>query len=107
MKDNLDPNEKIIEEEAGSYKKVSDQKKKEVESIIEKSSKKKTITLRLNANDLERIRFIATNEGMPYQTLISSVLHKYINNRLIDKNDILKVSEIMEYNNFNKTKPIE
>ena len=106
MKDNLDPNEKIIEEEAGSYKKVSDQKRKEVELIIEKSSKKKTITLRLNANDLERIRFIAADEGMPYQTLISSVLHKYINNRLIDKNDILKVSEIMEYNNFNKTKTV-
>ena len=96
MKDNLDSNEKIIEEEAGSYKIISDQKKKKIESIIEKSSKKKTVTLRLNANDLERIRVIATDEGMPYQTLISSILHKYINNRFVDKNDILKVSEIME-----------
>lgn len=106
MKDNLDSNEKIIEEEAGSYKIISDQKKKKIESIIEKSSKKKTITLRLNANDLERIRVIATDEGMPYQTLISSILHKYINNRFVDKNDILKVSEIMEYNSFNKTKTV-
>jgi len=106
VKDNLDSNEKIIEKEAGSYKIISDQKKKKIESIIEKSSKKKTITLRLNANDLERIRVIATDEGMPYQTLISSILHKYINNRFVDKNDILKVSEIMEYNNFNKTKTV-
>jgi len=106
VKDNLDSNEKIIEEEAGSYKIISDQKKKKIESIIEKSSKKKTITLRLNANDLERIRVIATDEGMPYQTLISSILHKYINNRFVDKNDILKVSEIMEYNSFNKTKTV-
>ena len=30
--------------------------------------------------------------------------HKYVNNRLVDKNDILKVSEIMEFNSFNKEK---
>jgi len=47
---------------------------------------------------------MAASEGMPYQTLISSVLHKYINNRLVDKNDILKVSEIMEFNSFSKRK---
>jgi len=69
-----------------------------------KSSVKKTVTLRLNVNDLERIRMMAASEGMPYQTLISSVLHKYINNRLVDKNDILKVSEIMEFNSFGKRK---
>jgi hypothetical protein len=48
---------------------------------------------------------IAASEGMPYQTLISSILHKYINNRLVDKNDILKVSEIMEFNSFNREEP--
>ncbi|MHB1275643.1 MAG: CopG family antitoxin, partial [Candidatus Humimicrobiaceae bacterium] len=46
-----------------------------------KSSNKKVITLRLNNNDLEQIKSIAANEGIPYQTLISSVLHKYINHR--------------------------
>jgi predicted DNA binding CopG/RHH family protein len=95
MKNELDSTEKIIEEEALGYSKVSDLKKKKIESIIEKSSKKKVITLRLNENDLERIKSIARNEGIPYQTLISSILHKYINNRLIDKNEIFKVSEMI------------
>ncbi len=104
MKEYLEENEKIIEEEAGSYKKVQGKRRKEIESIIDKSSVKKTVTLRLNVNDLERIRMMAASEGMPYQTLISSVLHKYINNRLVDKNDILKVSEIMEFNSFSKRK---
>ena len=104
MKDYLNENEEIIEEEAGSYKKVPDKKRKKIESIIDKNSGKKTITIRLNVNDLERIRVMAASEGMPYQTLISSILHKYINNRLVDKNDILKVSEIMEFNSFNKKK---
>ena len=96
MKNKLDPSEKIIEEEASSYKKVSEVEKKKIESIIEKSSKKKIITLRLNENDLERIKSIAENEGIPYQTLISSIMHKYVNNRLVDKNEILKVSELID-----------
>ncbi len=95
MKNELDSTEKRIEEEALGYSKVSDLKKKKIESIIEKSSKKKVITLRLNENDLERIKSIAENEGIPYQTLISSILHKYINNRLVDKNEIFKVSEMI------------
>ncbi len=100
MKNKLDPSEKIIEEEALNYKKVSDLKKKKIESIIVKSSKKKVITLRLNENDLERIKSIAGSEGIPYQTLISSVMHKYVKNRLVDKNEIFKVSELINTNGW-------
>lgn len=100
MKHKLDSNEKKIEEEASSYKEVSEVEKKKIESIIEKSSKKKIVTLRLNENDLEQIKSIARNEGIPYQTLISSILHKYINNRLVDKNEILKVSELIDTNKW-------
>ncbi len=100
MKNELDHTEKIIEEEASSYKKVSEVEKKKIESIIEKSSKKKVITLRLNENDLEGIKSIAESEGIPYQTLISSILHKYVNNRLVDKNEILKVSELIDTNRW-------
>ena len=100
MKNELDSTEKIIEDQATSYKKVSDLEKKKIESIIEKSSKKKVITLRLNKNDLEEIKSIAESEGIPYQTLISSILHKYINNRLVDKNEILKVSELIDTNRW-------
>jgi len=57
-------------------------------------------TLLLNKNDLEEIKSIAESEGIPYQTLISSILHKYINNRLVDKNEILKVSELIDVNRW-------
>ena len=59
-----------------------------------KSSKKKVITLRLNDDDLVQIKTIAINEGIPYQTLISSVLHKYINHRFVDRNEVLKISDL-------------
>jgi predicted DNA binding CopG/RHH family protein len=94
MKYKLDSSEQIIEKEAQNYKKVSDQKKKKVESVLIKNSKKKTITLRLNDDDLEQIKSIAADEGIPYQTLISSLLHKYVNHRFVDRNEILKVSDL-------------
>lgn len=35
------------------------------------------INIRLTTNDLSNIKQIAAYEGLPYQTLIASVLHKY------------------------------
>ena len=94
MKNKLDSNKQIVENEAESYRKVSGQTKKKIESILAKSSKKKVITLRLNDDDLIQIKTIAAGEGIPYQTLISSVLHKYINNRFVDRNEALKISDL-------------
>lgn len=53
-------------------------------------------TFRLNDRDLEQLQSIAISEGMPYQTLISSILHKYINNRFVDKKEVLKISELLK-----------
>jgi predicted DNA binding CopG/RHH family protein len=35
------------------------------------------INIRLSSADLEQIKQMAAYEGLPYQTLISSILHKY------------------------------
>jgi len=35
--------------------------------------------------DLVHFQKAALREGLPYQTLISSILHKYINGRLVEK----------------------
>ncbi len=40
------------------------------------------INIRLSNFDLNRIKRIAAREGIPYQTLISSILHKYIGQNL-------------------------
>ena len=96
MKYELDKDEKLIEKEAREYKKVSKDRKKNIESILEKSSRKRVVTLRLNNNDLEQIKSIAHTEGIPYQTLISSILHKYINDRFVDKKEVFKISELLK-----------
>jgi len=44
--------------------------------------KDKRINIRIAAKDLEDIQKKALVEGIPYQTLISSILHKYASGRL-------------------------
>lgn len=39
--------------------------------------KDKRISIRIYGNDLENIKRLALNEGLPYQTLITSILHKF------------------------------
>ena len=39
------------------------------------------ISIAIPKPDLERIKARAAEEGMPYQTLINSILHKYVEGR--------------------------
>ena len=49
------------------------------------SRKDARVNIRISSRDLEELQKKALEEGIPYQTLISSVLHKYISGRLIDR----------------------
>lgn len=41
--------------------------------------KDKRVNIRIAERDLRELQRIALREGLPYQTLISSILHKYVN----------------------------
>lgn len=47
--------------------------------------KDKRVNIRMSEKDLVHLQKKAMEEGLPYQTLISSVLHRYVNGRLVDK----------------------
>ena len=47
--------------------------------------KDRRVNIRLSAADLLDIQARAYEEGIPYQTLIASVLHKYVSGRLQEK----------------------
>ena len=49
----------------------------------ETMKKNKHINIRISENDLEAIKLKAAKEGMPYQTLIGSLIHKYASGYLI------------------------
>jgi len=44
-------------------------------------AKNKTISIRISERDLLRLKAKAAEEGMPYQTLISSSLHKLVTSK--------------------------
>ena len=47
--------------------------------------KERRVNIRLSSPDLMDIQARALEEGLPYQTLIASVLHKYVAGRLVEK----------------------
>ncbi len=47
--------------------------------------KDRRVNIRISSRDLEDIQALAAEEGIPYQTLMGSVLHKYITGRLIER----------------------
>ena len=49
--------------------------------------KEKRINIRISEKDLEDIQRNAITQGLPYQTWISSIIHKYNTGLLIEKND--------------------
>jgi predicted DNA binding CopG/RHH family protein len=47
--------------------------------------KDRRVNIRLSSGDLQDIQVKALEEGLPYQTLIASVLHKYVTGRLEER----------------------
>jgi predicted DNA binding CopG/RHH family protein len=54
------------------------------------SLKDQRINIRLSSADLQAIRIRAMQEGIPYQTLISSVLHRYVSGTLQERKDMVR-----------------
>jgi len=100
MNPKLNKNEKEIEDNISSYKKVDTAKRNLIETIINKANEKKSISLRLKNNDLEQLKRRADTEGLPYQTLLSSIVHKFVSDQLVDKRSILKSIEILNRRSF-------
>lgn len=67
--------------EAGHYIDVSDfaARKKELQEIAKNTlNKTRNINIRISERDLHRLKAKSVEEGIPYQTLASSILHKSV-----------------------------
>lgn len=56
--------------------------RKAAEATFKKDAR---INIRLSSRDLRALQARALKEGIPYQTLVSSVLHKYVDGQLVEK----------------------
>ena len=83
----LDQEEKDLMEsvERGEWqpvKNITEEKEKAMLAARNTLKKDKRINLRLTQKDYHQIKIKAIEEGIPYQTLISSLVHKYLNGSL-------------------------
>jgi predicted DNA binding CopG/RHH family protein len=74
--------ESIEREEWRSVKNIKQEKEKAIAAARNTLKKDKRINLRLTQKDYRQIQIKAIEEGIPYQTLISSIVHKYLNGSL-------------------------
>jgi predicted DNA binding CopG/RHH family protein len=95
VKKTLDKDEREIEKSASSYRPVSKTKLRRIESILGKVRKARNINIRISEDVLLELKRRSLEEGIPYQTLISSVLHKFVTNRLVDEKAIRRSMELL------------
>ena len=55
-----------------------------------KERRKQMVSMRLDLENIEGMKARAKVEGIPYQTLINSVLHKFLNGELVSKDSLKK-----------------
>lgn len=87
----IDPDEIDLIESYESGEWVSVATKTELERLRAAArataTKDRRVNIRLSSIDLQDIQVKAMEEGMPYQTLIASVLHKFVTGRLAEVED--------------------
>ena len=82
----LDKHEMELAKSLENEKWISDLTKKEKKQYEEYAryslSKRKRINIRMSERDLKKIQAKAIEEGIPYQSLISMLIHKYNEGKL-------------------------
>jgi predicted DNA binding CopG/RHH family protein len=82
--------EQNIEENAENFVPVAENEQAEIKMIIAAANKTKNINICISEYDLEKVKQKSNDEGLPYQTLISSIIHKYRAGKLVDEYSVLK-----------------
>jgi len=87
-KKQLEPEEKTLSDafDAGKFKSNLNDERRTLlaKSATATQKKDKRINIRLSSRDLSALQRRAAKEGLPYQTLVSSILHKYASGSLKD-----------------------
>ena len=87
---NLNKEEKAIlrSVENGEWRSIKNKENdiERYEEIAKATFKKdRRINIRISSKDINALQTKALEDGLPYQTLISSILHRYVSGRLIEK----------------------
>jgi len=80
----LDEEERMIVEALDEFEPDPhlNERKTEWQQALWNTVRRKPVTLRLQEQDIRRIKSMAYRKGIPYQTLISSIVHEYAIERI-------------------------
>ena len=73
--------EEIEKDEWKSIQNLEEEKEKLKEAVKEKY-KKRVISIRLSESDIRKLKKKALETGIPYQTIISSLVHQYVEGKI-------------------------
>ncbi|MEI8094671.1 MAG: hypothetical protein WCG80_10685 [Spirochaetales bacterium] len=93
----LDAYEQSLENVAENFVSVKGEKLAKIESMLDGIKKTRNINIRISEFDLDRLKSISSREGLPYQTLISSILHKFVTRQLVDEKSIIQSIKLMSH----------
>lgn len=85
----IDEHEKEILEDFEKGKFISVKNAKEEKHLAEAAAhnfmkRDSRVHVRISGADLNMVRRLAVQEGLPYQTFLASIIHKYVSGRLVD-----------------------
>ncbi|NBB91016.1 MAG: antitoxin [Spirochaetes bacterium] len=81
--------EQLDDLDTGALERPSRQRQNELREAAREHLKNRAtkMNIRIDAEELERIKRQAEKEGLRYQTLIKSVLHKYVTGQLVERDE--------------------
>lgn len=92
----MTPEEREIEDSIEEWVPASEEAREHLRRIAERSKKNEAISIRMSSFDLSRIKEIAAEQSMPYQTLINVLVHKYVTNQIYEKDEVLKTLRLVK-----------
>ena len=83
----LEVAESVERNEWSSVTNLQSMKDRLVQAASETALKDYRINIRISKRDVEALKTKALEEGIPYQTLVTSILHKYVTGRIVEKEE--------------------
>lgn len=74
-----------VESNPKSVPNVEEEIAKITNMVKESVQTRQQVNFRLNKNDLDKLKSKALVDGIPYQTLLNSIVHKFLNGTLVYK----------------------
>jgi len=81
----LDAEESVYEEAFDDY--VPAPRGEREALIAAAKAGRRPLSIRLDSADIAALKRIANRDGLPYQTLLGSIIHRYVTGNLIDVNE--------------------